>query len=113
MRQDKALKILSDNLDDIKREFGVKSIGVFPWSESPVCGCNCNCDCGGPRAKEIGVAVKYMPGVSVGFEFFGLQLHIEELFGCGILLTHIDGIYPPEWQATIDAHLKDFVYAGA
>lgn len=35
MRQDKALKILSDNLEDIKREFGVKSIGVFPWRESP------------------------------------------------------------------------------
>ena len=113
MRQDKALKILTDNLDDIKREFGVKSIGVFPWRESSVCGCNCGCDCYAPLAKEIGVAVKYMPGVSVGFEFFGLELRIEELFGCGILLTHIDGIYTPEWQATIDAHLKDVVYAGA
>ena len=113
MRQAKALKILSDNLEDIKREFGVKSIGVFPWSESPVCGCNCDCDCCGPRAKEIGVAVKYMPGVSVGFEFFGLQIYLEELFECGILLAHIDGIYPPEWQSTIDARLKDVVYAYA
>ena len=113
MRQDKALKILSDNIEDIKREFGVKSIGVFPWRESPVCGCDCDCDCCGPRAKEIGVAVKYMPGVSVGFEFFGLELHIEELLGCGILLTHIDGSYPPEWRATIDARLKDVVYAGS
>ena len=52
-----------------------------------------------------------MPGVSMGFEFFGLQLRIEELFGCGILLTHIDGIYLPEWQAKIDVRLKDAVYA--
>ena len=111
MRQDKALKILTDNFEGIKREFGVKSIGVFPWRESPVCGCDC--DCCGPLAKEIGVAVKYMPGVSVGFEFFGLQIYLEELFECGILLTHIDGIYPPEWQSTIDARLKDVVYAYA
>ena len=111
MRQAKALKILTDNLDDIKREFGVKSIGVFPWSESPACGCSC--DCCAPRAKEIGVAVKYMPGANAGFEFFGLQLRIEELFGCGILLTHIDGIYPTEWQSTLDACLKDAVHAGS
>ena len=113
MRQDKALKILTDNLEGIKREFGVKSIGVFPWRESPPCGCNCDCDCCGQLVKEIGVAFKYMPGVSVGFEFFGLELRIEELFGCGILLTHIDGIYPPEWQSTIAARLKDVVYAGS
>jgi len=62
--------------------------------------------CGGLRAKEIGVAVKYMPGVSVGFEFFGLQLHIEELFGCGILLTHIDGSYPPRMAGDYRRSLK-------
>ena len=113
MRQAEALKILSDNLEDIKREFGVKSIGVFPWSESPVCGCNCGDDCCGPRAKEIGVVVDYKPGVRPDLRFFTLQFRIEELFGCGILLTHIDGIYPPEWQSTIDARLKDVVYAGS
>ena len=63
MRQAEALKILTDNLEDIKRELGVKSIGVFSWSESPVCGCNCGCNCCQPRAKEIGVVVDYKPGV--------------------------------------------------
>lgn len=35
MRQAKALKILTDNLDDIKREFGVKSIGDSRGAKAP------------------------------------------------------------------------------
>lgn len=106
MRQDKAIKILTDNLDDIKREFGVKSIGVFPWRESPVCGCNC----GGPLVKEIGVVVDYKPGVRPDLRFFTLQFRIEELFDCGIFLTTLNGDYDRTWES-IDTLLKDAVYA--
>ncbi len=106
MRQDKALKILSDNLEDIKREFGVKSIGVFPWSESPARGC----DCGGLRAKEIGVVVDYKPGVRPDLRFFTLQFRIEELFSCGVFLTTLNGDYDRTWES-IDMLLKDAVYA--
>ena len=112
MRQDKALKILTDNLDDIKREFGVKSIGVFPWSESPVCGCKCGGDCCGPRAKEIGVVVDYKQGVRPDLRFFSLQFRIEELFDCGIFLTTLNGDYDRTWES-IDTLLKDAVYAGS
>ena len=111
MRQDKALKILTDNLDDIKREFGVKSIGVFPWRESPPCGCKCGCDCCRPLTKEIGVAVKYMPGPNAGFEFFSLQIYLEELFECGILLARIDVKPDPRWKGAYD-FVENVVYAG-
>ena len=111
MRQDKALKILSDNLDGIKREFGVKSIGVFPWRESPPCGCKCGCDCCRRLAKEIGVAVKYMPGPNAGFEFFSLQIYLEELFECGILLARIDVKPDPRWKGAYD-FVENVVYAG-
>lgn len=111
MRQDKALKILAENLDRIKSEFGVTSIGVFPHREEPACKCNCGCDCCGPRAKEIGVTVKYAPGANPGLSFFGLMIHIEELFGCGILLT-VDKpkIDNPRWQADLEALIKNTVY---
>ena len=111
MQQAKALKILSDNLEDIKREFGVKSIGVFPWRESPPCGCNCGCDCCGPRAKEIGVAVTYKTGIRPDLRFFTLQLRIEDLFGCGILLARIDVKPDPRWKGAYD-FVENVVYAG-
>lgn len=110
MRQAKALKILTDNLDVIKREFGVKSIGVFPWRESPACGCSCGCDCYAPRAKEIGVVVDYKPGVRPDLRFFTLQFRIEELFDCGVFLTTLNGDYDRTWEV-IDTLLKDAVYA--
>ena len=89
-------------------EFGVKSIGVFPWSESPAC----SCDCGRPPAKEIGIVVDYKPGVRPDLRFFTLQFRIEELFGCGVFLTTLNGEYDRTWEV-IDTLLKDAVYAGS
>ena len=104
MRQDAALKILAQNKGALKDEFGVAKLGVFPWDDGPG-GCECR-----PRA-EIGVAVEYKPEVRTGLEFFALKSRIEELLGCGVILTSLDGHYDPIWEHR-EPFLSDVVYAG-
>ena len=109
MRQDKALKILSEHRQSIADKYGVKKIGVFPYTDTANCDCKCGQCCG--YHPQIGVAVEYNPKVRPGLDFIGLKLHIENLFGCEISLARIGGHREPFYEKT-DNFMKDVVYAG-
>lgn len=93
MQQEKALKILKENLQTFVKEYGVKKIGVFPHEENNSTNRECECGkcCGYHPDIKIGGAVEYKPEASPGWDLFGLEQDIADLFGCDILLLRIDG----------------------
>ena len=109
MEQEKALKILSQHRQSLFDKYGIKKIGVFPWEETSNCDCKCGNCCG--YHPQIGVAVEYKPEVKVGlFEFAGLQMHIQDLFGCDVSLLDINGQRDRTFWRD-DAVLEEVVYA--
>ena len=111
MQQDKALRILAEHRQSLSDKYGVKRIGVFPYEESNSASCKCECgNCCGYH-PQVGVAVEYMPEVKVGlFEFAGLQIHIQDLFGCDVSLLDINGQRDRTFWRD-DAALEEIVYA--
>ncbi len=110
MQQDKALQILKENLPSFAEEYGVKKIGVFPYEENNSANCKCECgNCCGYH-PQIGVAVEYKPDAKVGLlEFAGLQLHIQDLFGCDVSLLDVNGQKDPAFWRD-DSVLEEVVY---
>jgi len=111
MEQSKALKILKENRQALADKYGVKKLGVFPWEETNSASCKCECGkcCGYHPDRKIGVAVEYMPDAKPGWDFFGLEQDIADLFGCDILLERIGGRRDSRFKVSRD-YLKDVVY---
>ena len=93
MQQEKALKILAEHRQSLADKYGIKKIGVFPYEENNSANCECECGncCGYHPDRKIGVAVEYMPDAAPGWDFYGLEQDIADLFGCDILLLRVDG----------------------
>ena len=104
MQQEKALKILKENQQAIADEYGVKKLGVFPWEETTECGRCCG------YHPQIGVAVEYKAGVKASlFDFAGLKVHIQDLFGCDVSLLDVDGEKDPAFWRD-DSVLEEVIY---
>ena len=89
MQQEKALKILAEHRQSLADKYGIKKIGVFPYSHNANCDCRCRNCCG--YHPQIGVAVEYMPDAAPGWDFYGLEQDIADILGCDILLLRVDG----------------------
>ena len=111
MEQNKALKILKENQKALADKYGVRKLGVFAWEENSSASCKCECGkcCGYHPDRKIGVAVEYMPDAEPGWDFFGLEQDIADLFGCDILLERIGGCRDSRFKMSHD-YLKDVVY---
>ena len=110
MQQDKALQILKENLPSFAEEYSVKKIGVFPYENNNSANCECECGrcCG--YHPQIGVAVEYKPDAEIGLlEFAGLQLHIQDLFGCDVSLLDVNGQKDPAFWRD-DSVLEEVIY---
>ena len=109
MQQEKALKILSEHLQHFADEYGVKKIGVFPYSDAANRDCKRGQCCG--YHPQIGVAVEYKPEAKPSlFDLGGLLMHITELFECDVVLETIGVDGDQRYQQSED-HLQDVVYA--
>ena len=109
MRQEKALKILAEHRQALADKYGIKKIGVFPYTDTANCDCTCGSCCG--YHPRIGVAVEYKPGIQPGLDFFGLMMHIGELFGCDVTLDMIGGRKDPRFKRD-ESYLEKVVYVG-
>ena len=112
MQQEKALKILAEHRKSLADKYGIKKIGVFPYEENNSANCECECGncCGYHPDIEIGVAVEYLPDAAPGWNFYGLERDIADLFGCDVMLEMIGGRPDPRFKVSRD-YLKDVVYA--
>ena len=110
MQQEKALKILKEQRQSLADKYGVKKIGVYPYTDTAKCDCRCGQCCG--YHPQIGVAVEYMPDAKPSlFDLGGLQIHIQDLFGCDVSLLDVDGQRDPAFWRD-DSILKEVVYVG-
>ena len=108
MQQEKALKILSQHRQSLADKYGLKKIGVFPYTDTANCDCTCGSCCG--YHPQIGVAVEYKPEAKPDLlEFAGLKIHIEDLFGCDITLDTIGGHKDPRFKRD-ESYLEEVVY---
>ena len=110
MQQEKALKILKENLQSFVEEYGVKRLGVIPHTDTTNCESRRGDSCG--YRPRIDVAVEYKPEVKPDLlEFAGLKIHIEDLFGCDITLDTIGGRKDPRFKRD-ESYLEEVVYVG-
>ena len=112
MDTNKALKILSAHRQSLADEYGIKKIGVYPYTANGAADCKCTCgNCCGYH-PQIGVAVEYKADAKPDLlDFVGLKLDIEDLFGCDISLDMIGGRKDPRFKID-ESYLEEVVYAG-
>lgn len=83
MRRDKALKILAENVETLRRDFAVAHLDIF----GSVARDEANSE------SDIDILVEFMPDARVGlFEFSGLKLRLEEIMGIKVDLATVPAL---------------------
>ena len=108
MQQEKALKILAEHRQSLADKYGLKKIGVFPYTDTANCDCTCGSCCG--YHPQIGVAVEYNPDAKPSlFDLGGLLMHMKDILGCDVDLETIGLDGDSRCQQSED-YLQDVVY---
>ena len=108
MEQEKALRILAEHRQALADKYGVKKIGVFPYSHNVNCDCRCRNCCG--YHPQIGVAVEYKPDAKPSlFDLGGLLMYMKDILGCDVDLETIGLDGDLRYQQSED-YLQDVVY---
>ena len=85
MNQNEVLKILRAHQDELRRQFGVKSLALFGSIAR---------DKAGPES-DVDILVEFDPLARVGlFKMVELKEFLEEILGCSVDLVTLDGLRP-------------------
>ena len=72
MKRDEALKILGDNIEVLRQEFGVAHLDIFGSVARDEAG----------TESDIDILVEFLPDARISlFEFSGLRIRLEEIVG--------------------------------
>lgn len=83
MKRNEALKILAENVEALRQDFGVAHLDIF----GSVARDEANAE------SDIDILVEFLPDARVGlFEFSGLKLRLEDIMGVKVDLATVPAL---------------------